>query len=149
MNPDQRKQIISIIDSVNDMTIATVRKDGFPQATTVSFVNDDLDIFFMTGADSQKTKNIKKNNKVSLTIDSIYQDWEHIKSLSMAGLASFVSDPEKQKYISQMLIAKFPQAADIEPMEEFELVFIHVVPVVISLLDYQKGFGHTELFDLN
>jgi hypothetical protein len=30
-----RDQIISIIDDVDDMTIATVREDGYPQASTV------------------------------------------------------------------------------------------------------------------
>ena len=69
--------------------------------------------------------------------------------MSVAGLADFVTEQEKQKNISQMLIAKFPQVVDLEPMEEIELVYIHVEPIVISLLDYQQGFGHTELFDLS
>lgn len=148
MNPGQRKQITTIIDGVNDMTIATVRQDGFPQATTVSFVNDGLDVFFVTDADSQKAKNIEKNNKVSMTFNNDYEDWQHIEGLSMAGWADFVTEPEKQSEINQMLLDKFPQVADMEPMEGVEPVYIHVTPVVISLLDYQKGFGHTDLFDL-
>ncbi len=48
-------QIISIINDVDDMTIATVREDGFPQATTVSYINDGLTIYFMTAADGQKS----------------------------------------------------------------------------------------------
>ncbi len=44
MDQALRKQIISIIDDVQDMTIATVRDDGYPQATTVSYVNDGLTI---------------------------------------------------------------------------------------------------------
>jgi hypothetical protein len=30
------QEIVSILDEANDMTIATVRQDGYPQATTVS-----------------------------------------------------------------------------------------------------------------
>src|ERR1700731_3853356 len=30
----------------NDMTIATVREDGYPQATAVSYVNDGLAVYF-------------------------------------------------------------------------------------------------------
>ena len=48
-------KIRSIIDNADDMTIATIRPDRFPQATTVSFVNDDLTIYFGSDADSQKT----------------------------------------------------------------------------------------------
>ena len=40
MDPALSHEIISILDDANDMTIATVREDGYPQATTVSYVND-------------------------------------------------------------------------------------------------------------
>mgnify|MGYP001815075172 CR=1 FL=1 len=50
-----RKQVVSITDDIDDLTIATVRKDGYPQATTVSYVNDGLTIYFGTTSDSQKT----------------------------------------------------------------------------------------------
>lgn len=33
LTASQREQIISIIDDVNDMTIGTVREDGYTQAT--------------------------------------------------------------------------------------------------------------------
>ena len=53
-----RKQVVSIIDDIDDLTIATVRNDGYPQATTVSYVNDGLTIYFGTTSDSQKARNI-------------------------------------------------------------------------------------------
>ena len=87
MNKELRDQIVSIIDDVNDMTIATVREDGFPQATTVSYVNDGLTIYFMTAEDAQKAKNIARNGKVSLTINRDYQNWNEIEGLSMGALA--------------------------------------------------------------
>jgi general stress protein 26 len=58
------KQIVSIIKDVNDMTIATVRDDGFPQATTVSYVNGRLDIYFMTHENKQKPRKIARNQKL-------------------------------------------------------------------------------------
>ena len=38
--------ILDILSKQTDMTLATIREDGYPQATTVSFVSDDLDIYF-------------------------------------------------------------------------------------------------------
>ena len=102
MDQKFENQIISLIDSVDDMTIATVRDDGFPQATTVSYVNDGLDLYFMTAADSQKVKNIAANNKVSLTINSDYQSWDEIEGLSMAALAQPVDDLEEQERIGEL-----------------------------------------------
>ncbi len=54
LTPAQREQIIAILDAADDLTIATIRHDGYPQATTVSFVNDGLAIYFGTGTESQK-----------------------------------------------------------------------------------------------
>lgn len=72
MDPALTPEVISILDQANDMTIATVREDGYPQATTVSYVNDGLTIYFGCAAESQKAKNIARSEKVSLTVNLPY-----------------------------------------------------------------------------
>jgi nitroimidazol reductase NimA-like FMN-containing flavoprotein (pyridoxamine 5'-phosphate oxidase superfamily) len=52
MDSATRKQIVSIIDDMNDLTLATVREDGYRQAMTVSYVNDGLTIYFGTATDA-------------------------------------------------------------------------------------------------
>ncbi len=150
MNKTQKDQIISILDDVDDMTIATIRPDGFPQATTVSYMNDGLDIYFMTLSSAQKAQNISRNNKVSLTINRAYKTWEEIEGLSMAAVASVVTDPDEQQKIGAMLMEKFPQAINYDPPENemANIAFFHVKPVVVSLLDYKISFGHTELINV-
>lgn len=148
MEKTLRDQIVSIVDDVDDMTIATVREDGFPQATTVSYINDGLTIYFMTPADGQKAQNIARCNKVSLTINRDYASWDDIEGLSMGALAMLVTDPQEQEKIGRLLLEKFPQAAQYEPAEEIDLAFFRIEPKVISVLDYRKGFGHTELVQL-
>jgi len=148
MDEKLRDQIVSIIDDVDDMTVATVREDGFPQATTVSYVSDGLTIYFMTTADSQKAQNIARSDKVSLTIDPAYKSWDDIQALSMGAIAVPVSDPGEQEKIGTLLMEKFPQAAEYEPDEPTDLAFFRIEPKVISVLDYRKGFGHTELVEL-
>lgn len=145
MDETTRKQIVSIIDDMNDMTIATVRPDNYPQATTVSYVNDGLVIYFGTTSDAQKAQNIARNNKVSLTIDRPYDTWNEIESLSLAGLATQVSDPEEQEKVGAMMYTKFPQIRDIETGDMGALILFRIDAEVVSLLDYRKGFGHTEL----
>lgn len=149
MEKQLHDQIVSIIDDVNDMTIATVREDGFPHATTVSYINEGLTIYFMTSANAQKAKNIAFSNKVSLTIDRAYRSWNDIESLSMGALASSVLDSAEKEKVGNLLLNKFPEAAKYEPETNIELAFFRIEPVVISLLDYKKGFGHTELVELD
>ncbi|AMO73310.1 pyridoxamine 5'-phosphate oxidase family protein [Sphingorhabdus sp. M41] len=150
MDAKLRDQIVSIIGSVDDMTIATIREDGFPQATTVSYISDGPVIYFITGADAQKAHNIARNNKVSLTINRAYDSWNEIEGLSMGGLAIAVTDPEEIEKIGRLLLQKFPLAVQFEPDEggKVLLSYFRIEPKVISILDYKKGFGHTELVEV-
>ena len=58
MDPGLREEILSVLKDASDMTIATIRPDGYPQATTVSYVSDGLTIYFGCAAESQKAQNI-------------------------------------------------------------------------------------------
>ncbi len=49
-----RKKILDLLDHHRVMTLATNRPDGWPQATTVGYVNDGLTIWFLCGLESQK-----------------------------------------------------------------------------------------------
>lgn len=95
MDPALKEEILSILQGASDMTIATVRDDGYPQATTVSYVNDDLAIYFGCAAKSQKAKNIARSNKISLTVNMPYTNWDDIRGLSMGGRAERVTDPRE------------------------------------------------------
>jgi nitroimidazol reductase NimA-like FMN-containing flavoprotein (pyridoxamine 5'-phosphate oxidase superfamily) len=149
MNQAQRRFVLDIMRTSPDMTLATVRPDGYPQATTVSFANDGLTIYAAVGLDSQKAHNIRDNPRVSLTINCAYSDWNHIRGLSIGARAEIIDDPVEMKHASTCLLRRFPQVQKL--MEGTGLlpwagvVFIRVTPEVISILDYKKAFGHTEL----
>jgi nitroimidazol reductase NimA-like FMN-containing flavoprotein (pyridoxamine 5'-phosphate oxidase superfamily) len=149
LTPSQREQIVSIINDIDDLTIATMREDGWPQATTVSFVNDGLAIYFGTGANAQKARNIARCDKVSLTINRPYKTWDEIEGVSIGGRAIPVTDPQEQQRVGALMFKKFPQIAKYAANPpDTELALFRVDPSVISLLDYRRGFGHTELFDV-
>jgi nitroimidazol reductase NimA-like FMN-containing flavoprotein (pyridoxamine 5'-phosphate oxidase superfamily) len=144
-SPAQREQIISILDAAEDLTIATVRADGYPQATTVSFVNDGLAIYFGTWVNSQKAKNIARCDKVSVTVDLPYKSWSEIRGLSIGGRARRVENGEELGRVGALMFKRFPQLADFVKPGDVEMAIYRIDPEVISILDYAKGFGHTEL----
>jgi len=146
MDKATREFILKVMSNAKDLTLATVREDGYPQATTVGFANDGMTIYVSVGKDSQKAKNIRRSSKVSLTIDNDYEDWNHIKGLSMAAAAEILSDPQEIRHAGECLVKKFPQAAElVKSMPMDEIAMLKITPKVISVLDYEKGFGHTEL----
>lgn len=137
--------ILELLAGQKDMTIATNRPDGFPQATVVSYVNEGTDIYFGCGEHSQKAENIARDDRASCTITAPYTDWNDIRGLSLGGRAARVSESDELKRIEQLFVAKFPQVLDYAGSPVGSIAFIRIQPRVISVLDYAKGFGHAEL----
>ena len=142
-----RSKILALLDQHRIMTIATLRPDGWPQATTVGYVNEGLTLYFLCGLDSQKAANLALDDRVSLTIDHDTPQLMAITGLSMAAHAQAVVDPAEANRVLQMLPQKYPEQGSIPvkmPTPE-EVKIFRVTPSVISVLDYAKGFGHTDL----
>jgi general stress protein 26 len=146
MDQAQRDFILNILDNGKDLTLATIRPDGYPQATTVSYANDGLNIYVGIGKDSQKASNIRHCDKVSLTINAGYSNWNHIKGLSIGATAEIMHDPDEIRLASACLVKRFPQIAQwAQSMQAADVALVRITPQIVSLLDYEKGFGHTEL----
>jgi hypothetical protein len=47
--------------------------------------------------------------------------------------------------VGRLMLWKFPQIARYAPADMDELVLFRINPEIISVLDYRKGFGHTDL----
>jgi len=142
-----RNQILALLDQHRIMTIATLRPDGWPQATTVGYVNEGLTLYFLCGLDSQKAANLARDDRVSLAINHDTPDLMAITGLSMAARAQAVVDRDEAGRILSLFPLKYPENIAVPiPMPTAEKVRIfRVTPTVISVLDYAKGFGHTEL----
>jgi len=147
MDDEIRRKILALLDQHRIMTVATLRPDGWPQATTVGYVNEGLTLYFLCGLDSQKASNLARDDRVSLTIDHDTPNLMAITGLSMAGRAHAVNDRAEAEKVLRMLPLKYPDAPPL-PMKmpsADEVRLFRIAPTVISVLDYSKGFGHTDL----
>ena len=149
MDDLMKQKILSLLEGHRIMTIATLRPDGWPQATTVGYVSEGLTLWFLCGLESQKARNLAQDNRVSITIDHDTPDIMSITGLSMAARAYRVSDRTEAEKVIGMLPLKYPDApastAQMKMPTPEEVVLFRVVPEVISVLDYTKGFAHTDL----
>ena len=142
-----RKKILALLDEHRIMTIATLRPDGWPQATTVGYVSEGLTLYFLCGRDSQKAVNLALDDRVSLTIDHDTPQVMEITGLSMAAYAQAVDDRAEAEKVLRMLPLKYPDQESLPvsmPTPDDVRIF-RVTPTVISVLDYSKGLGHTDL----
>lgn len=151
MDEQIRRKILRLLDQHRIMTVATVRPDGWPQATTVGYVNDGLTLYFLCGKDSQKAANLAHDNRVSLTIDHDASQLMQIEGLSMAAHAEPVTDQSEAEKVLAKLPNKYPQQTDptIAMPKPEDIRIFRLTPTVVSLLDYSKGFGHTDLVTIS
>jgi len=142
-----RKKILALLDDHRIMTIATLRPDGWPQATTVGYAHEDLTLYFLCGPDSQKAMNLAHDDRVSLTIDHDTSNIMEIAGLSMAAHAKVVDEHDEVEKVLQLLMQRYSGQGELPvqmPNPEDIRIF-RVIPAVISVLDYSRGFGHTDL----
>lgn len=149
MDEALRHKILALLDAHRIMTVATLRPDGWPQATTVGYVNEGMTLWFLCGLESQKAKNLARDDRVSITIDHDTADLMAITGLSMAARARRVTDRTEAAKVIGMLPLKYPDAppstANIKMPQPDEVALFRVQPEIISVLDYTKGFAHTDL----
>jgi nitroimidazol reductase NimA-like FMN-containing flavoprotein (pyridoxamine 5'-phosphate oxidase superfamily) len=140
-----RAQVLDLLDKHRLMTVATLRPDGWPQATTVGYANDGLTLYFLCAATSQKAENIARDNRISLTIDSDTTDPMAITGLSMAARATPVADRGEIAKMLGLLVGKYPEYKDMPSPDISQMKIMRVLPEIVSILDYSKGFGHADL----
>jgi len=147
MDEGIRQKILSLLDQHRIMSIATLRPDGWPQATTVGYANDGLTLYFLCGPDSQKAANLERDDRVSLTIDHDTPQVMEITGLSMAARAQVVADPAEGEKALRLLMSRYPPQGSLPltPPAPADVAIFRVTPTVISVLDYAKGFAHADL----
>ncbi len=142
-----RQRILDILDANRIMTVATLRPDGWPQATTVGYVNDGLAFWFLCGRDSQKAANLARDDRVSLTINGDPSDIMAITGLSMAARAIPVTQRAEAAKVIGLMPSKYPEqkALPVAMPTPGQVSLFRIEPTVVSVLDYTKGFGHADL----
>jgi len=149
--------ILGLLEEHRLMTLATNRPDGWPQATTVGYINDGYMIYCFIARDSQKYANILRDPRVSAAIGSDASNPMAIKGLSLGGRANEVADRDEFEHVCKLRLLRYPEYAGL-PLPKFgtpdriapappqsSVVLLRIAPDVISVLDYSKGFGHSDL----
>ena len=159
MVPRVKALILKLLNEHRVMTIATNRPDGWPQATMVGYVNDGFLLYCFVARNAQKYANILHDPRVSISLGSDAPRPLDIKGLSLAGKASEVTDQWEFNHVSGLRLKRYPEYAALPPPVFREgpllrispqplstgVALLRISPEIISVLDYSKGFGHSDL----
>ena len=149
MNPELEQLILRLMGGHRIMTVATNRPDGWPQATTVGYVNDGMLLYCFIARTGQKYANIARDPRVSVAIAVDFADPVDIEGLSLSGQATFVDQKSDFERVTALFLERFPQYAEWPRPSPSLAPMLRITPTVISVLDYSKGFGHSDLVELS
>jgi nitroimidazol reductase NimA-like FMN-containing flavoprotein (pyridoxamine 5'-phosphate oxidase superfamily) len=138
-----------VLDKHRLMALATIRADGWPQATMVSYANDGLLIYFVISRQSQKFANVQQDRRVSIVIGGDFHDPATIKALSMAAEASEVTDTKQRKRAIGLLLDRHPGLKRLEPPRPGHSAVMRAYPSIVTVLDYSRGFGHADVLTVS
>jgi nitroimidazol reductase NimA-like FMN-containing flavoprotein (pyridoxamine 5'-phosphate oxidase superfamily) len=139
------QKAVDILDQHRLMTIATLRPDGWPQATMVNYANEGLLLYFVISRQSQKYSNIDRDSRVSIVIGRDFEDPSQIAALSIAANASEVRDPKQRDRALKLVLERHPALARFGPPDLQHSAVMRAYCSIVTVLDYSKGFGHADL----
>lgn len=145
IDADLKSRIQALLAENRVMAVATLRADGWPQATMVGYVYDDLALYFAVARDSQKLANITREPRISIALGRESPD--RIRGLSMAALAKEVADLSEIERLNRLIAQRYPEEIVFAPRKSGAAV-LRAEPQVISIIDHDKGPGEPELVEV-
>lgn len=138
------QQAITILNANRLMTIATVRPDGWPQATIVGYANDGFRVYFQTYRTSQKFDNMAHENRVAITVGHERTELSDIKAVYAGCTVHEIADLAERSHAWDLLASRHPNLTDLAPPKDDEVATMAADCRYLSILDYSQTIGHTE-----
>ena len=145
--------VLEYMRNHNTMTISTCGEDG-PWATALFYVNDRLNLYFLSDPKTLHCRNIAANPVVAATINEDYHDWRKIKGIQLKGRVEMVSGAREKAFAFAIYTKKYPfvkeffssPAALTKAMftKVTSTTFYKLTPERVLFLDNERGFGRRE-----
>ena len=135
---------LTILNQNRIMTIATVRPDGWPQATIVGYANEGLRLYFLIYRTSQKFANIAHDNRVSIAVGHEPAALRDVRAVYAGCNVHEVTDVGERSHAWMLLAQRHPNLTDLAPPQKDDVATMVAECRHVSVLDYSQGLGHTE-----
>ena len=135
-------ELATVLSEAKDGTLATLRPDGWPQATIISFVADGETLWFDCLKSSQKADNLALDPRVSMTVMIPYVGWGDIYGFSLTGRVRRLSAVDEIDAVIRLWRAKFPYMNRVLTANSDDFVFFELKTERAERMDFKKGLGH-------
>jgi nitroimidazol reductase NimA-like FMN-containing flavoprotein (pyridoxamine 5'-phosphate oxidase superfamily) len=125
------------------IVLSTIGRDGYPHSVPLGYFRLGDDIYIGCRAGTQKIKNIERNPKVSLVLES-GSSRKDLKGVMIQGHATVHTDPETALRLSREAARLRGVAEDALPREpRLGVAYIQVQPHRIISWDYSRDTDAT------
>ena len=135
---------IGILNDNRIMTVATMRPDGWPQATIVGYANEGFQIYFLIYRTSQKFANISQDNRIAITVGHEPTELRDVKAVYAGCTVEEITDLGEKSRAWMLLAERHPKLTDLAPPQADEVATMVARCRHVSVLDYSKRLGQTE-----
>lgn len=146
--PIHERAVSAIVDLLTRerlMTVALNRPNGWPQATTVGYLSEGLNLYFIVARSSQKFANVQQDSRASVAIRS--ESGGSGVGLSMGGRVTEVVDAAAVERLNALVIGRYPEVHVYSPSGHAVAV-LHFRPSLISAVGVMQGESDSQIFSL-
>lgn len=109
----------------NEICRVATCKNNLPHVTPVSYIFNDGKFYFATDYNTVKYANLKKNNRISLVVDTV-QNNKNIAIVTM-GIAKIIHRGKKFENLYDLFYDRFEWVRE-EPWKQGDAPFVMVIP---------------------
>ena len=116
--------VIQFLRSNEICRVATC-KNNLPHVTPVSYIFNDGKFYFATDYNTVKYANLKKNNRISLVVDTVENNKN--SAIVTMGITIFIHRGKKFENLYDLFYDRFEWVRD-DPWKQGEAPFVMVIP---------------------
>lgn len=125
------KKVAKLIASERVCRVATAGSEGRPHLVPVVHVLAGDKIYFGSGDDGRKVKNLRENPQIAITIDLYSDDWSQLRGVMVQGTARLIERGPRFKQARSRLYAKYSQYSKEAAISPSDSVVVEVTPTHI------------------
>lgn len=122
------KKVAKLIAYERLCRVATAGSEGQSHLVPVCHVLAGDKIYFASGDDGRKVKNLKANPQIAVTIDLYSDDWSQLRGVMVQGTARLIEGGPRFKQARSRLYAKYPQYSKEAAISPSDSVIVEVTP---------------------
>jgi len=109
----------------NEICRVATCKNNLPHVTPVSYIFNDGKFYFATDYNTVKYANLKKNNRISLVVDTVENNKN--SAIVTMGITIFIHRGKKFENLYDLFYDRFEWVRD-DPWKQGEAPFVMVIP---------------------